>query len=99
MRYLEVEILVHVRVEIERHLTDLRGDQDEGAGVVAEPFDDLLVAVSSIFAAEAAVVAENRLVVIELKVSRGYDSVVGQLLRYMEWIKGTTPSHGKTCVE
>lgn len=25
--------------------------------------------------------------VIELKVSRGYDKVVGQLLRYMNWIK------------
>lgn len=31
--------------------------------------------------------AQNRLVVIELKVSRGYDRVVGQLLRYMAWIK------------
>jgi hypothetical protein len=30
---------------------------------------------------------EKRLVVIELKVSRGYDRVVGQLLRYMAWIK------------
>jgi endonuclease len=27
------------------------------------------------------------LVVIELKVSRGYDRVVGQLLRYMGWIE------------
>ena len=31
--------------------------------------------------------AQNRLVVIELKVSRGYDRVVGQLLRYMAWIE------------
>lgn len=31
--------------------------------------------------------AENRLVVIELKVSRGYDRVVGQLLRYMAWVR------------
>jgi hypothetical protein len=30
--------------------------------------------------------AEKRFVVIELKVSRGYDRVVGQLLRYMAWI-------------
>lgn len=29
----------------------------------------------------------KRLVVIELKVSRGYDRVVGQLLRYMAWIE------------
>jgi endonuclease len=34
-----------------------------------------------------AVDAANRLVVIELKVSRGYDRVVGQLLRYMAWVK------------
>lgn len=31
--------------------------------------------------------SQNRLVVIELKVSRGYDRVVGQLLRYMAWIR------------
>ena len=30
---------------------------------------------------------QNNFVVIELKVSRGYDRVVGQLLRYMAWIK------------
>ena len=29
----------------------------------------------------------NDFVVIELKVSRGYDRVVGQLLRYVSWIK------------
>jgi RecB family endonuclease NucS len=34
-----------------------------------------------------AVDSEKRLVVIELKVSRGYDRVVGQLLRYMAWIQ------------
>ncbi|MEQ8205313.1 MAG: endonuclease NucS [Woeseia sp.] len=33
-----------------------------------------------------AVDAENNYVVIELKVSRGYDRVVGQLMRYMAWI-------------
>jgi len=30
---------------------------------------------------------DKRFVVIELKVSRGYDRVIGQLLRYMAWIK------------
>lgn len=30
---------------------------------------------------------DNNYVVIELKVSKGYDRVVGQLLRYMNWIK------------
>lgn len=34
-----------------------------------------------------AVDSAQRLVVIELKVSRGYDRVVGQLLRYMAWIE------------
>jgi endonuclease len=29
----------------------------------------------------------NNLVVIELKVSRGYDRVIGQLLRYMAWVE------------
>jgi len=31
--------------------------------------------------------AKKQLVVIELKVSRGYDRVIGQLMRYMAWIK------------
>ncbi len=30
---------------------------------------------------------DNNYVIIELKVSRGYDRVVGQLLRYMAWIR------------
>ena len=30
---------------------------------------------------------DNNYVVIELKVSKGYDRVVGQLLRYMAWIE------------
>jgi hypothetical protein len=34
-----------------------------------------------------AIDAQKRLVVIELKVSRGYDRVVGQILRYMAWIQ------------
>ncbi len=34
-----------------------------------------------------AVDSSNNYVVIELKVSRAYDKVVGQLLRYMGWIK------------
>jgi endonuclease len=33
-----------------------------------------------------AVDAHDNLVVVELKVSRGYDRVVGQLLRYMAWV-------------
>jgi endonuclease len=34
-----------------------------------------------------AIDAKGSLVVIELKVSRGYDRVVGQLMRYMAWIR------------
>ena len=34
-----------------------------------------------------AVDAEGNFVVIELKVSKGYDRVIGQLLRYMSWIE------------
>lgn len=35
-------------------------------------------------------------VVIELKVSKGYDRVVGQLLRYMQWIKQHQAEQGQT---
>lgn len=34
-----------------------------------------------------AIDSDNNYVVIELKVSRGYDRVVGQILRYMAWIR------------
>ena len=34
-----------------------------------------------------AVDKQNNLVVIELKVSKGYDRVIGQILRYMAWIE------------
>lgn len=42
-----------------------------------------------------AVDKENRLVVIELKVSKGYDRVVGQLLRYVSWIKRHQAEEGQ----
>ncbi|WP_145304436.1 endonuclease NucS domain-containing protein [Crateriforma conspicua] len=37
----------------------------------------------------------NSYVVIELKVSRGYDRVVGQLMRYMAWIKKNQADSGQ----
>ena len=37
----------------------------------------------------------NDYVVIELKVSRGYDRVVGQILRYMAWIKKNQAEDGQ----
>lgn len=42
-----------------------------------------------------AVDGNNDYVVIELKVSRGYDRVIGQLLRYMAWIKNNMAEPGQ----
>lgn len=42
-----------------------------------------------------AVDANGALVVIELKVSRGYDRVVGQLMRYMAWIQKNQAEPGQ----
>ena len=42
-----------------------------------------------------AVDKDDNLVVIELKVSKGYDRVVGQLLRYMGWIKNNLAEPGQ----
>jgi endonuclease len=47
------------------------------------------------FADILAVDGQARLVVIELKVSRGYDRVVGQLLRYMAWIRAHQAEAGQ----
>lgn len=43
-----------------------------------------------------AVDTSNNFVVIELKVSKGYDRVVGQLLRYMAWIENHHADAGQT---
>jgi len=37
----------------------------------------------------------NNFVVVELKVSRGYDKVVGQLLRYKNWVRRNMTEDGK----
>ncbi len=42
-----------------------------------------------------AIDAKGALVVIELKVSRGYDRVVGQLMRYMAWIQKNQAEPGQ----
>ena len=42
-----------------------------------------------------AIDSENRLVVIELKVSKGYDRVMGQLMRYMAWIQSNLAESGQ----
>jgi hypothetical protein len=54
--------------------------QDEGVTGVEFPVGGRFVDILAVDSAK-------RLVVIELKVSRGYDRVVGQLLRYMAWIQ------------
>ena len=42
-----------------------------------------------------AVDGENNLVVLELKVSKGYDRVIGQILRYIAWIKENLAEDGQ----
>jgi hypothetical protein len=42
-----------------------------------------------------AIDANGALVVVELKVSRGYDRVVGQLMRYVAWIKQNLAEKGQ----
>ena len=42
-----------------------------------------------------AIDSNNNYVVIELKVSRGYDRVVGQILRYMAWIRKNHAEEGQ----
>lgn len=67
----------------------LRLFEDEGIDGVEYPaggrFIDIL-----------AVDSHGRLVVIELKVSRGYDRVIGQLLRYMAWVQAHVAEPGQT---
>lgn len=66
----------------------LRLYEDEGVNGVEYPaggrFIDIL-----------AVDREGGLVVVELKVSRGYDRVVGQLFRYMGWIRQNLADTGQ----
>lgn len=38
---------------------------------------------------------DNNFVVLELKVSRGYDRVIGQLLRYMNWVRRELAESGQ----
>jgi hypothetical protein len=59
---------------------DLRLYSEEGITGVEFPAGNRFIDI-------LAVTPENNYVVIELKVSRGYDRVIGQLLRYMGWIR------------
>lgn len=62
--------------------------EDEGITGVEFP-------VGGRFADILSVDAQGRLVVIELKVSRGYDRVIGQLLRYVSWISQHQAEEGQ----
>ena len=66
----------------------LRLYEDEGITGIEFPVGGRFI---DILAADA----EQGLVVIELKVSRGYDRVVGQLLRYVAWIKKNLADEGQ----
>ena len=59
---------------------DLRLYESEGITGVEYPVGNRFVDI-------LAVDINNQLVVIELKVSKGYDRVVGQILRYMAWFE------------
>lgn len=52
-----------------------------------EEFSGIEFPVGGRFIDILAIDVSGRFVVIELKVSRGYDRVVGQILRYMAWVK------------
>jgi endonuclease len=60
-----------------------------------EEFSGIEFPVGGRFIDILAVDAQDNYVVIELKVSRGYDRVVGQILRYMAWVKNNLSSDKK----
>lgn len=76
----ETDLRNYLAKNIESLEPELRVYEDEGITGIEFPvggrFIDIL-----------AVSPDGDLVVIELKVSRGYDRVVGQLMRYIAWIK------------
>jgi len=64
---------------LERGL-QLYKDEETGADGIEFPAGDRSIDI-------LALDKDNNYVVIELKVSKGYDRVVGQVLRYMSWVK------------
>lgn len=67
---------------------DLRLYENEGITGVEYPVGNRAVDI-------LAISSHDELVVIELKVSKGYDRVVGQLLRYMAWIEKNLAENGQ----
>jgi endonuclease len=67
----------------------LRLFEDEGINGIEFPAGGRLIDI-------LAVDKNNNYVVIELKVSRGYDRVVGQILRYMAWVEKHQANPGQS---
>ncbi|MCL2008740.1 MAG: endonuclease NucS [Treponema sp.] len=66
----------------------LRLFEDDGISGVEYPVEGRFIDI-------LAVDKKNNFVVIELKVSKGYDRVVGQILRYKNWIKRNLAENGQ----
>lgn len=83
-----------LRNYLARHLSliepELTVYHDETAGIVGIEFP-----VGSRRIDILAVSSKSEFVVIELKVSRGYDRVVGQLMRYMAWVRKNLAKPGQ----
>lgn len=65
---------------IESGLQLYKDDEDENITGLEYPAGDRFIEILT-------TAKSNDFVIVELKVSKGYDRVVGQLLRYMAWIK------------
>jgi len=68
--------------------SDLRLYEEEGITGIEFPVGNRFIDI-------LALDKDNNYVVIELKVSRGYDRVVGQILRYMGWIRKNQTESGQ----
>lgn len=69
---------------------DLRVYEEEGLTGVEYPVGGRYIDI-------LAVDKDDNFVVVELKVSRGYDRTVGQLLRYMGWVRENLADGRKVC--
>jgi hypothetical protein len=68
--------------------SDLRLYEEEGITGIEFPVGNRFIDI-------LALDKDNNYVVIELKVSRGYDRVVGQILRYMGWLRKNQAESGQ----
>jgi hypothetical protein len=84
----EVDLRNYLSKNLSKLEADLRVYEEEGITGIEFPVGGRFI---DILATDA----NGGLVVIELKVSRGYDRVVGQLLRYIGWIKKNLAESGQ----